>query len=268
MVFDMHVHVFPDKIAGKAAGSIGSFYGYAMAHDGTAATLTEEMKKAGVTRALIHSVALTPHQVDSINHFIAETAGKAPEDFVGFGAVHPDYEDLTGLMREVKALGLRGLKIHPDMQRFPVDGDAAMKMFEAISAAGLPVLIHAGDPRFDFSHPEQIKNVAEAFPKMRIIAAHLGGHGEWEKIPALAKCDNVYTDTSSALYFMEAERAVSLIRAYPETHVFFGTDYPMWNPEEELERFLSLPLSEEEKERILYKNAADFFGGRECLPHK
>ena len=37
--------------------------------------------------------------------------------------------------------------------------------------------------------------------------------------------------------------------------VFFGTDYPMWEPSEELDRFFRLPLTEEEQELILHKNA-------------
>ena len=47
------------------------------------------------------------------------------------------------------------------------------------------------------------------------------------------------------------------------THRFlFGSDFPMWTPKTELERFLSTPLglSEREKEDILYHNFARLFG--------
>jgi hypothetical protein len=40
--------------------------------------------------------------------------------------------------------------------------------------------------------------------------------------------------------------------------VFFGTDYPMWDPEEELEKFLRLPLTSEEQEKILHLNFEKF----------
>ena len=35
---------------------------------------------------------------------------------------------------------------------------------------------------------------------------------------------------------------------------FFGTDYPMWDATEVLERFNALDLTEEEKEKILSLN--------------
>ena len=39
----------------------------------------------------------------------------------------------------------------------------------------------------------------------------------------------------------------------------FGTDYPMWSPVEELEHFLALPLTEEEREQIFWRNAKSLF---------
>ena len=40
----------------------------------------------------------------------------------------------------------------------------------------------------------------------------------------------------------------------------FGTDYPMWEPERELERFMSLPLHNDEREQVLWKTAASVLG--------
>ena len=48
-----------------------------------------------------------------------------------------------------------------------------------------------------------------------------------------------------------------MIRHYSRERVLFGTDYPMWTPGEELDRFRKLQLSDDEAERILYRNAAD-----------
>ena len=36
--------------------------------------------------------------------------------------------------------------------------------------------------------------------------------------------------------------------------ILFGSDFPMWSPKEELERFLSLGLDEAEQQKILYGN--------------
>ena len=57
-----------------------------------------------------------------------------------------------------------------------------------------------------------------------------------------------------------SEKAVEIIRAYGTDRTFYGCDYPMWNPKEELERFLALPLTDKEREDILWNNAANMFG--------
>ena len=106
-ITDIHAHVFPDPIAGKASGSIGAFYQMPVRLEGTVGQLLEEEQKAGIGHACIHSVALTPHYVDSINRFIADTVKQHPGCLTGFGAIHPDCEDIPGLIREIKGMGLK-----------------------------------------------------------------------------------------------------------------------------------------------------------------
>ena len=256
-ITDIHAHVFPDPIAGKASDSIGEFYHMPVRQEGTVGQLLEAEKEAGISHAWIHSVALTPHYVDSINSFIANTVKQFPDRLTGFGAVHPDCEDIPGLIREVKAMGLKGLKIHPDMQKFALDSPAAMEMFAAVEGE-LPIIIHTGDSRFEYSRPWQMKRVLDAFLKLVCVCAHLGGWSEWDDAcKALTGYENVYVDTSSSLYALKPEEARRIIRCYSRERVLFGADYPMWIPSEELERFYRLELTEEEEERILCLNAKD-----------
>ena len=95
---------------------------------------------------------------------------------------------------------------------------------------------------------------------MTFIAAHLGGYSVWEDGSALRGMKNVYVDTSSSLCFLKPEEAVRMIREHGVERVFFGTDYPLWEPGEELGLFNALPLTEEERELILHKNAEAFIG--------
>ena len=261
LITDIHCHVFPDRIARKAADSIGDFYGIPMCHDGTLGTMLALEDAAGIGRTCIHSVAITPHSMGSINRFIAESAKAHPDRLVGFGAIHPDCEDPEAAMEDARALGLQGFKIHPDMQLFALDEPRAMRMFAAMEAAQMPVIIHTGDPRHEFSRPHQMKHVLEAFPELVCVCAHLGGWGEWgEAWRTLNSFQNVYVDTSSSLYALEKEEAVRIIRSYAPERVLFGTDYPMWDPQEEMLRFLALPLTDAEKERILDINAEGLLG--------
>ena len=70
----------------------------------------------------------------------------------------------------------------------------------------------------------------------------------------------IWVDTSSSLYSIAPETARRLIDAYGVDRVLFGSDFPMWTPKEELERFMQIPLTEEERETILWKNAASLLG--------
>ena len=88
-IVDIHAHAFPDAIALKAAESIGEFYHMPVRHNGTVSQLLDLYKAAGISRGCIHSVAITPHSVDSINRFIAGAVREHPGILTGYGAVHP-----------------------------------------------------------------------------------------------------------------------------------------------------------------------------------
>ena len=62
---------------------------------------------------------------------------------------------------------------------------------------------------------------------------------------------------SSTRFAVSDEKVVELLRAYGSERVLFGTDYPMWSPVEETAWFLGLPLTEEERRRILYENVCN-----------
>ena len=96
-------------------------------------------------------------------------------------------------------------------------------------------------------------------PDLKVICAHLGGWSVWKEAwRVLAGRPNVWVDTSSSLYALEPEEAARIIRRYGTDRAFFGTDYPMWDPEEEMARFLRLPLTDGEREQIFHLNFEAF----------
>ncbi|MBQ9947672.1 MAG: amidohydrolase [Oscillospiraceae bacterium] len=261
MIIDAHAHIFPDKIVEKAAAGIGKFYDIIMDCDGTVGSLLKICDKAGVDRCIVQSVATIPAQVQSINNFIAESVQQYPDRLIGFGSLHPDYEDIEGEVQRIVDMGLKGIKIHPDFQHFHVDGECAYPIYEAASRAGLPILVHAGDRRYDFSGPRRLYNAVKRFPELIFIGAHFAGWSEWDEAVELYESfPNLYVDLSSSLYDMSPERAAELIHVFGADRVMFGTDYPMWSAVDELERFAEVPITDEERELILYKNALRLLG--------
>ena len=159
----------------------------------------------------------------------------------------------------ILSLGLKGVKLHPDFQHFCLDDPNAVKLFEAMAERNLALLVHTGDKRYPYSQPERMARALDRVPRLRAICAHLGGWSVWSDAwKILAGRGNVWVDTSSSLYALSPEEAVKVIHRYGAGRVFFGTDYPMWKPEEELVRFRALPLTPEEREMILHKNFEHF----------
>ena len=253
-IIDAHCHIYPQKIAAKAVNAIGNFYGIKMSEDGTAPSLISESEPIGVEKYVVHSTATTVHQVRSINEYIYGEMQAHPE-FIGFMTLHNEMTD-EAIEEEVElaiSRGMKGVKLHPDFQKFNID-DA--ENIYRVTAGRLPVLLHMGDKRYDFSSPERLKRMAEKYPEQVFIGAHFGGYSVWDKVECLKDLPNVYFDTSSSLFFLDKGKAADLIRRFGHQRYFFGTDFPMWKPDEELKRFLALDLTEQEREDILYNNAA------------
>lgn len=258
-IIDSHCHIYPDKIAEKAAAGTGHFYGLPPYLDGRISTLLEHGTAAGIDHFIVQSVATTPKQVSSINHFIAEAVEKSNGKFTGLGTLHPDSDNIKAEVEEILALGLKGVKLHPDIQGVAIN-DPRMHQIYELCAGRLTMLLHTGDSRYNFSNPDQMKPVLEKYPNLTVIGAHFGGWSVWQEATEQLKgYPNFYVDCSSSLYAISPQEAKELIVAYGADRVLFGTDYPLWKPETELERFMQIELSEEEREDILYNNAAKLF---------
>ncbi len=260
-IIDAHCHIYPDKIALKASEATGKFYDIEMSMDGTVSKLLSEGEKAGVTHFLVQSVATTPHQVSSINRFIADSVLKSGGKMTGFGTMHPESEDKEGDFEELLSLGLKGIKLHPDIQGFKIDDYRMLKIYELCEKHKIPVLMHCGDLRYDNSNPNRIVPILDIYSELTLIGAHFGGYSVWEDaVEKLSKYKNFYVDTSSSLFEIDAKTARKYIDAYGVDRVMFGTDYPMWTPKEELARFMQIELSDSERQKILYDNAAKLLG--------
>jgi predicted TIM-barrel fold metal-dependent hydrolase len=95
---------------------------------------------------------------------------------------------------------------------------------------------------------------------LTVVGAHLGGWSVWDDAAEqLAGLPNLYVDTCSCFAFMPKEKVKDTILAYGTDRVLFGTDYPMWPMQNELENLLSLGLSESDNRKILSENAEKVF---------
>ena len=262
-IIDAHCHIYPDGIAPKAVQAVDRFYDGLPAdhYDGTASTLLESGARAGISHFIVHSVATKPEQVHSINAFIARAMAESNGAFTGMGTMHLDSDDLRRDFEALRALGLKGVKLHPDIQRFNADDPRAMRIYGMCEDAGLPVCVHTGDYRYDYSNPPRVANILRAFPRLKFIGAHFAGWSVWDEAArTLADFPNLMVDTSSSFYAIGPEKARTLIRAYGSKRVMFGTDYPLWPQKPDIDCLLGLDLTDDEYEDIFWRSCARLFG--------
>lgn len=257
-IIDVHCHIFPERIAAKAVESVGKFYNIRMTGLGLVSDLLDLQEKAGIFASVVHSVALKVSNVQSINDFVAEQTREHPS-LIGFATMHQEFENMEVEVERCIGLGLKGFKLHPDSQGVNVDDRRLMRFYEIIEGR-LPLILHCGDYRWDYSHPRRIKEILHAFPKLVLDAAHFGGWSLYDLAVEYLEHENCFMDVSSASVYLGPRRTTELIRIYGPERILFGSDYPMWNPVEEAERFMLNNLTGAEREMIYQYNAERFLG--------
>ncbi len=264
-IFDAHTHTYPELLSVRATDNLGKFYNFICQRAGTVDDLMASSRDAGVEGFLILGVATNARQVRHVNEAVAADVMRArKEGFRAFGyaAVHQDTENFEEELDFAISAGLTGAKIHPDIQRVDIDDARLYQLYEILSARGLPFCIHMGDdrPEYRYSEPKKLAHVLDMFPRLRVIATHLGGYRAWdEAIEYLAHRENVIFDSSSSFWAMTPELARRLYDALGVENIMFGTDYPVVDAESYLELFDKVPMTDDEREMMLWDNAARFF---------
>lgn len=256
-IIDIHTHIYPPAIAKKAAASVRDFYKLGTdAMDGTADNLLKRGAEAGIDRFVVLPVAINPGKTRHINDFILGEVA-AHSQFVGFGTIHAGQESVGDEVRYIRENGLKGVKMHPDTQGFSIDD---LRLFPAYEEAEgkIPVLLHMGDARYNYSHPIRLRRILDLFPRLEVIAAHFGGYSMYETAYEQLHDKNCIFDVSSSLIFMEDGLAEKYINAYGAERMAFGTDYPLWDPVNEVESFFKLKLTDGQFEQIAHKTAERF----------
>jgi len=255
-IIDIHTHIFPDPVAERAIPKLSATSGITPAHNGTVAGLLSSMQRANITQSALMPVATRPEQVTKINQWIAQLDRRR---FIPFGTLYPlDEEAVETHITQVIALGMPGIKLHPNYQNFIPDDERIFRVYELLERYGLILLIHCGkDLSFDEikATPERIRRVIDSFPRLRLIGAHFGGFQLWDEVEKHLIGTSIYLETSFTLPFMDSARFVLLARAHKIERILFGTDSPWAEQREEVERLKRCGFSPDELEDIFYFNA-------------
>ncbi|MDP7253379.1 MAG: amidohydrolase family protein [Planctomycetota bacterium] len=152
-----------------------------------------------------------------------------------------------------------GIKIHPEEHQYPIR-DYGRILYEAAEENGAVILTHSGDT---LSDPMEFVSLANDFPTVRAILAHIGNGGYAGGDPRgqvqaaqNTKHGNLYADTSSARSIMPGliEWAVSELGA---GRILYGTDTPLYFAPMQRARIDHADISNKKKLQILRSNAIE-----------
>ena len=263
MIIDFHTHAFPDAIAERAiAGLVKSANGlYPPCSDGTLDGLKSNMKKFGVDMSVVLPVITKVSQLKTLNEWAEKICS---DNIISFGAIFPHTDDYKADIDFVCSLGLKGLKFHVEYQGFILDDPKMIKIYDYAFEKGLIIIHHAGfDPAFPPPYRSSPKQFANAYKQLGggvMVAAHLGGERQWNDVEEYIVGTNIYLDTSMGSKYYPREQLLRIIKNHGADKLLFATDSPWSRADEEIAYIKSLPITEEEKEKIFSLNAKGLLG--------
>jgi predicted TIM-barrel fold metal-dependent hydrolase len=259
----------------------------------------DALRAAGVTRASVLSGGPSmfgPSHDDALQYL------RRHEDLMVPIATLPVDETPRGEVQRLHELGYRGLKIIGS--RHAIDDYRYFHVYAEAEAARMPILFHlgviGGGVDYSITHPRrdpeaaaalvryrefrrrlprdvsamrmrpfQLDTIANNFPDLPLIGAHMGGTGNYDETSSVARWrHNVVFDLSGGETIERHAVERGLIgREIGVEKLVWGSDCGDAEIGEHVERLgrilEDLGLSEDEAERIWYGNAAELFGEAE-----
>jgi uncharacterized protein len=283
MIIDCHVHVYTPAIIHNVLTIEGladflHLDAKAVAGRTEKSTLKREAAAAGVEACLLLPVAPAGGVRETNKLFLKMVEGE-PWLFTG-GAIHPSTPGMDEELEKLSSRGVRALKLSSFSQKIDLESEESARLFEKIRAYNLAgkarffVILdtfYKADlffrtPRQNLTTPERLDKLAEQFPEINFVGAHMGGlAAPFQKIEQrLTPRDNLYLDTSNAAHMFSREEFIRLLNIHGPDRILFGTDWPWFGHAEEVEFIRGLlkdaGFSPEEQSKVFSGNISGLLG--------
>lgn len=263
MIIDFHTHIFPDDLAQRALSVLSSNINniYPPVSDATVSGLLKNMDAWNIDISVALPVITKQSQVRKTNEWAKAISS---DRIVCFGGIYPHSTNFKEEIDYVAELGLKGLKFHPEYQNFVVDDESMMKRYEYALGKGLILIFHAGfDPGFPApfkSNPRKLAKVVRDMQGGTIVAAHLGGHAQWDEVERYLVGEDIYLDTSMGFDYYPHEQFLRIVKNHGADRILFASDSPWSHAKNELEWIGKLGLSKSDVNKITGENAKKLLG--------
>jgi predicted TIM-barrel fold metal-dependent hydrolase len=236
---DPHVHLLPaERTAGLMRWLHRGLPGVGIPVDITAEDALADLHAEGAHAMVNLLFPLAAGEADELHRFGAELSMQDPS-VIPVGGVHVEDTDPEGVVRTaVEEHGMRGLKLHPMVQRFSPGHPALEPAIAALAEYALPLYVHTGfDEWYGWGYDlGELERIAERHPSIPLVLCHCAfPRLEWATEMA-RRHPQVWLDTTNvfgsiARVTSDEQRArlerdlAAAFEAAPD-RIFFGTDYP------------------------------------------
>jgi uncharacterized protein len=235
---DPHVHLLPaERTAGLMRWLHRGLPGVAIPVDITWEQALADLRAAGAERMVNLLFPLRAGEADELHRFGAALSAREPY-VVPIGGVHISDSDPEHVLRTaIEDHGMRGLKLHPMVQRFSPGHPALATAIAALAGYGLPLYVHTGfDEWYGWGYDlGELELIAERHPEIPLVLCHCAfPRMEWAADMA-RRHPQVWLDTTNVFGSIAiapeparaglAQKVEDLFDAAPD-RIFFGTDYP------------------------------------------
>ncbi len=234
MIVDTHVHIWEVPPVAPV-GPTASTFTHLPKEAATAEELLADMAANGVDVSVLVQSSFSTWD----NGYIADSAKKYPDRFVGHGLVDPmDPDNVDTVRYWITERGLAGFRFHPMYYDEPIlDVERNVPMWEALAELGAMVQVH-----MSADHAPQVDTVADRYPNVPILLDHMaypdvGDAPEFEPhrpILELASHSNMYVRISDVARrseegfpYRDVQQVVRLLYdAFGIERMLWGTGYP------------------------------------------
>ena len=283
MIIDGHAHVFSSKIITNVSAKsalVNRLHLQTSQARGrkNVSVLQEEGRASGVKACLILPTANVA-EIKKVNNEFMEMAVLSDFLFTA-GTLHPRFEANRKELLRMQSRGVRAIKLCSFSQGFSLaepETQYLLKLIEEINSlhgGNFFVILdtfylaheYFGTPAKHTTTPFLLGNIIKANPEINFVAAHMGGLAAppEEIFKHLPPLKNLYLDTSNAAHTLSERDFLRLLELHGPGHVFFGTDWPWFGHEGELELISQLldkaGFNGEEKNKVFCENIAGLLG--------
>jgi predicted TIM-barrel fold metal-dependent hydrolase len=238
--------------------------------------LIASIKKAGIDKALVFAGEIFQCSTEKL---IAELTPFRDTLFpIGSTSplsAKPDFKDLEDFLASENILGF---KFYNGYEYFYPFDEIVRPFLRLLEKYRLPTFFHSGDPysenkkaKLKYTHPLHLDDIAVDFPDLTIIIAHFGYPWIIDTAEVSYKNDNVFVDCSGMFYgkptIEDKDVFHKIFYQFLEyggeiDKLLFGTDWPFSDQESYVEIIGGLPITSQDKKKILYENALRIFNLR------